>query len=46
MAGLKTGRSCEPQIGLDPASDAAVMLRLAAGDESCFNYLVGKYHRP
>jgi RNA polymerase sigma-70 factor (ECF subfamily) len=33
------------QIGLDPASDAAVMLRLAAGDESCFNYLVGKYHR-
>jgi len=30
---------------LDPASDAAVMLRLAAGDESAFNYLVGKYHR-
>ena len=33
------------QIGLDPAGDAAIMLRLAAGDESCFNYLVGKYHR-
>jgi RNA polymerase sigma-70 factor, ECF subfamily len=31
---------------LDPASDAAVMLRVAAGDESSFNYLVGKYHRP
>jgi RNA polymerase sigma-70 factor (ECF subfamily) len=31
--------------GLDPASDAAVMLRVAAGDEAGFNYLVGKYHR-
>jgi RNA polymerase sigma-70 factor (ECF subfamily) len=31
--------------GLDPASDAAIMLRVAAGDESCFNYLVEKYHR-
>jgi len=30
---------------LDPASDAAVMLRVAAGDEGGFNYLVGKYHR-
>jgi RNA polymerase sigma-70 factor (ECF subfamily) len=30
---------------LDPASDAAVMLRVAAGDEAGFNYLVGKYHR-
>jgi RNA polymerase sigma-70 factor (ECF subfamily) len=29
----------------DPASDAAIMLRVAAGDESGFNYLVGKYHR-
>jgi RNA polymerase sigma-70 factor, ECF subfamily len=34
------------QADLDPASDAALMLRAAAGDESCFNYLVGKYHRP
>jgi RNA polymerase sigma-70 factor (ECF subfamily) len=32
--------------GLDPASDAAIMLRAAAGDESAFNYLAGKYHRP
>ncbi len=33
------------RIGLEPAGDAAIMLRVAAGDESCFNYLVGKYHR-
>jgi RNA polymerase sigma-70 factor (ECF subfamily) len=31
---------------LDPASDAAIMLRVAAGDEEGFNYLAGKYHRP
>ena len=30
----------------DPASDAAIMLRVATGDEAGFNYLVGKYHRP
>jgi RNA polymerase sigma-70 factor (ECF subfamily) len=30
----------------DPASDAAIMLRVAAGEESGFNYLVEKYHRP
>jgi len=30
---------------LDPASDAAIMLRVAAGDEASFNYLVQKYHR-
>jgi len=30
----------------DPASDAAIMLKVAAGDESGFNYLVEKYHRP
>jgi RNA polymerase sigma-70 factor (ECF subfamily) len=30
---------------LDPASDAAVMLRVAAGDEAGFNFLVQKYHR-
>ena len=29
----------------DESSDAAVMLRVAAGDEAAFNYLVGKYHR-
>ncbi len=31
---------------VDPAGDAAVMLRVAAGDEGSFNYLVEKYHRP
>jgi RNA polymerase sigma-70 factor, ECF subfamily len=31
---------------LDPESDAAIMLRVAAGDEAGFNYLVQKYHRP
>ena len=30
---------------LDPTSDAAVMLRVAAGDEASFNFLVQKYHR-
>jgi RNA polymerase sigma-70 factor (ECF subfamily) len=29
----------------DESSDAAIMLRVAAGDESGFNYLVGRYHR-
>jgi RNA polymerase sigma-70 factor (ECF subfamily) len=29
----------------DPTSDAAIMLRVAAGDEAGFNYLVQKYHR-
>lgn len=31
---------------LDPKSDAAIMLRVAAGDEASFTYLVEKYHRP
>jgi RNA polymerase sigma-70 factor, ECF subfamily len=39
----------EPQkpvnYAADESSDAAVMLRVAAGDEAGFNYLVGKYHR-
>ena len=34
------------RAGTDPAGDAAVMLRVAAGDEASFNYLVEKYHRP
>ncbi len=32
--------------GVDLDSDAAAMLRAAAGDEASFNYLAGKYHRP
>jgi len=31
---------------LDPTSDAAIMLRAAAGDEAGFSYLAQKYHRP
>src|SRR5579863_416982 len=31
--------------GVDSSSDAAIMLRVAAGDEAGFNYLVQKYHR-
>jgi len=31
---------------LDPKSDAAIMLRVAEGDEASFNYLAEKYHRP
>jgi RNA polymerase sigma-70 factor (ECF subfamily) len=31
---------------IDPASDAAIMLRLAAGDESAFTFLVEKHNRP
>ena len=31
---------------VDPASDAAMMLRAAAGDESAFNFLLAKHNRP
>jgi len=31
--------------GADESSDAAIMLRVAAGDEAGFNYLVGKHYR-
>jgi len=34
-----------PVAALDPASDAAIMLRVAAGDDAGFNYLVEKHHR-
>lgn len=43
-------RASNPGVGiraeLDPGSDAALMLRLAAGDEACFTVLAEKYHRP
>jgi RNA polymerase sigma-70 factor, ECF subfamily len=49
-AGSALGLTATNEIGarpeLDPNSDAAVMLRVAAGDEAGFNYLVGRYHRP
>lgn len=34
-----------PALAVDPASDAAIMLRVTAGDEASFNFLVEKYHR-
>jgi RNA polymerase sigma-70 factor (ECF subfamily) len=34
------------QRAADPADDAAIMLRAAAGDDSAFNFLVEKFHRP
>jgi len=49
---LEARQSARPELipaapaELDPAGDAAVMLRVAAGDEESFNYLVQKYHRP
>ena len=30
----------------DPSGDSAIMLRVAAGDEAGFSYLVARYHRP
>jgi len=43
--GSMRGTNPGAAIGLDPAGDAAIMLRVAAGDESGFNYLVEKHHR-
>lgn len=47
---LRPGAAPEPRAGLktelDPKSDAAIMLRVAEGDEAGFNYLAEKYHRP
>ena len=34
------------RVELNPASDAAIMLRVAAGDEGAFNFLVEKHNRP
>jgi RNA polymerase sigma-70 factor (ECF subfamily) len=45
---LGAGRSARPtpESGPGPASDAAIMLRVAAGDEAGFTYLAEKFHRP
>jgi len=46
----KPGAAPDPNMGvregLDPTSDAAIMLRVAEGDEASFTYLAQKYHRP
>ncbi|HEX8713486.1 MAG TPA: sigma-70 family RNA polymerase sigma factor [Terracidiphilus sp.] len=41
---VRTGTGARAEIDRD--SDAALMLRLAAGDETCFTILAEKYHRP
>ena len=46
MAWARCEPAREPARRDRSASDAAVMLRVAAGDEAGFNYLVRKYHRP
>jgi RNA polymerase sigma-70 factor, ECF subfamily len=49
MGAGTSSRPGSPEAGmnaaLDPNSDAAIMLRVAAGDEAGFNYLAQKYHR-
>ena len=40
------GNGQDVAAGVERDSDAAVMMRAAAGDEAAFNYLAGKYHRP
>ncbi len=40
-----TGQTPPMNYGADESSDAAIMLRVAAGDEAGFNYLVEKHHR-
>ena len=42
---LIRGELAEPVV-LEMLSDAEVMLRVATGDDSAFNYLVEKYRRP
>ena len=42
---LDPSQTHRPSYAMDESSDAAVMLRVAAGDEAGFNYLAGKYHR-
>ena len=44
-AGTASRPDARTSDGLDPAGDAAIMLRVAAGDEAAFNYLVQRYHR-
>jgi RNA polymerase sigma-70 factor (ECF subfamily) len=47
---VRPGATDDPRASLreelDPKSDAAIMLRVAEGDEAGFNYLATKYHRP
>jgi RNA polymerase sigma-70 factor, ECF subfamily len=45
--GPRSAGGFEPALaGVEPFSDAEVMLRVKAGDQSAFDYLVQKYRRP
>ncbi len=44
-SGARVSGAPLPNYGADESSDAAVMLRVAAGDEAGFNYLVEKHYR-
>jgi RNA polymerase sigma-70 factor (ECF subfamily) len=47
MAAATTSAAFSPMIaGGEPPSDAHIMLRVKAGDQSAFDYLVQKYRRP
>jgi RNA polymerase sigma-70 factor (ECF subfamily) len=47
VMGSPTAAAFSPAIaGGEPISDAEVMLRVKAGDQSAFDYLVNKYRRP
>jgi RNA polymerase sigma-70 factor (ECF subfamily) len=45
LTGNVTAGNVAGSAAVDPESDAAIMLRVAAGDEAGFNYLATKYHR-
>jgi RNA polymerase sigma-70 factor, ECF subfamily len=46
MAGVAPAQGAESSLPGSASSDAEVMLRVKAGDESAFEYLVQKYRRP
>jgi RNA polymerase sigma-70 factor (ECF subfamily) len=50
MAGMtptpQTSAAFSPAVGGEAPSDAEIMLRAKAGDQSAFDYLVQKYRRP
>ncbi len=45
-ANPQTPSAFSPEIGGEATTDAQVMLRVKAGDQSAFDYLVQKYRRP
>jgi RNA polymerase sigma-70 factor (ECF subfamily) len=46
LAGRASGTHSEALGGADPVTDADVMLRVKAGDDAAFDFLVQKYRRP